>query len=39
MAFPARIQQGDGSPIRVVAILDPDQHFRVPRTALGAAAQ
>jgi kynurenine formamidase len=30
MAFPSRFTEGDGSPIRIVAVVDPDQRFRVP---------
>ncbi len=30
MAFPTRLREGDGSPIRVVAVVDPDQAFRIP---------
>ncbi|MFE2427809.1 cyclase family protein [Streptomyces sp. NPDC059373] len=30
MAFPTRIKEGDGSPIRIVAVVDPDQRFRIP---------
>ncbi len=30
MAFPTRLEHGDGSPVRVVAIVDPEQRFRVP---------
>jgi kynurenine formamidase len=33
MAFPTRITHGDGSPIRVVAVIDPDQRFRIPAGA------
>jgi kynurenine formamidase len=29
MVFPARFRQGDGSPVRVVAVVDPEQRFRV----------
>ncbi len=28
--FPTRLKEGDGSPIRVVAVLDPEQRFRFP---------
>jgi len=30
MAFPWRFPLGDGCPIRVVAVIDPDQTFRIP---------
>ncbi len=30
MVFPARLREGDGSPVRVVAVLDPGQRFRIP---------
>lgn len=30
LAFPAPLTQGDGSPVRVVAVIDPDQEFRIP---------
>ena len=30
MAFPSRLTQGDGSPVRIVAVIDPDQTFRIP---------
>ena len=30
MAFPWRFPQGDGCPIRVVAVIDPEQTFRIP---------
>lgn len=33
MAFPWRFPQGDGCPIRVVAVIDPDQTFRIPTGA------
>jgi kynurenine formamidase len=38
MAFPTRLHQGDGSPIRVVAVVDPRQRFRVPGQGAGVAA-
>jgi kynurenine formamidase len=31
MAFPWRFPEGDGCPIRIVAITDPDQEFRIPQ--------
>jgi kynurenine formamidase len=37
MAFPARFDKGDGSPIRIVAIKDPEQRFRFPAGPLGAS--
>ena len=34
MAFPTRFDQGDGSPVRIVAIVDPEQTFRIPQADL-----
>lgn len=31
MAFPWRFPEGDGCPVRVVAIVDPEQEFRIPQ--------
>jgi kynurenine formamidase len=30
MAFPWRMRQEDGCPIRIVAVIDPEQKFRIP---------
>jgi len=30
MAFPWRFPEGDGCPVRVVAVVDPEQKFRIP---------
>jgi kynurenine formamidase len=30
MAFPWRFPEGDGCPVRVVAVIDPEQEFRIP---------
>ena len=30
MAFPWRFPEGDGCPVRVVAVVDPEQEFRIP---------
>jgi kynurenine formamidase len=38
LAFPSRFAQGDGSPIRVVAVIDHDQTFRVPQFAATSEA-
>lgn len=35
-AFPSRFAQGDGSPVRVVAVIDPDQRFRIPSWDAGS---
>jgi hypothetical protein len=29
MAFPWRWPQGEGCPVRVVAVIDPEQQFRI----------
>ncbi len=33
MIFPTRLHEADGSPIRVVAVIDPEQRFRIPTGA------
>jgi kynurenine formamidase len=33
MAFPTRLREADGSPIRIVAVVDPEQRFRIPTGA------
>ena len=30
MVFPTRLHEADGSPVRVVAVIDPEQEFRIP---------